>query len=155
MPSCDIRRLDADDMTEAAAVHRAAFNAALPSLADLHTPAEDRVYWREHLFETCTIWGATEGRHLLGVIAVRPGWIEQLYILPGRQGEGIGSALLARARKGQVTLDLWTFQVNDRARRFYETRGFVAVEQTDGHGNEEREPDIRYRWQVQTGWSAT
>jgi hypothetical protein len=32
------------------------------------------------------------------------------------------------------------------ARRFYERHGFVAVEHTDGAGNEEREPDVRFLW---------
>ena len=43
-------------------------------------------------------------------------------------------------------LQLWTFQRNAQARRFYEARGFVVVEQTDGAGNEEKEPDARYLW---------
>lgn len=38
------------------------------------------------------------------------------------------------------------FQLNDKARRFYERRGFVAVEFGDGTGNEEGEPDVRYHW---------
>ncbi|MDP9464580.1 MAG: GNAT family N-acetyltransferase, partial [Actinomycetota bacterium] len=41
-------------------------------------------------------------------------------------------------------LQLWTFESNDRARRFYERHGFTAVEFTDGAGNEERWPDVRY-----------
>lgn len=41
---------------------------------------------------------------------------------------------------------LWTFQRKARARRFYKARGFVAVEQTDGSRNEEKEPDVRYLW---------
>jgi putative acetyltransferase len=41
-------------------------------------------------------------------------------------------------------LRLWTFQRNAGARRFYERNGFAAVELTDGLGNEEREPDVRY-----------
>ncbi|GHD97675.1 hypothetical protein GCM10010339_00960 [Streptomyces alanosinicus] len=43
-------------------------------------------------------------------------------------------------------LSLWTFQVNKPAHRFYERHGFTAVESTDGSGNEEREPDVRYVW---------
>jgi putative acetyltransferase len=38
------------------------------------------------------------------------------------------------------------FQANERARRFYEKRGCVPVEFTDGSGNEEKTPDVRYRW---------
>jgi hypothetical protein len=37
---------------------------------------------------------------------------------------------------------------NAPARRFYQSRGFVLVEQTDGSRNEEQEPDARYRWAV-------
>jgi len=44
-------------------------------------------------------------------------------------------------------IELWTFQVNEAAARFYERHGFVAAERTDGAGNEERSPDIRYTWQ--------
>ncbi len=43
-------------------------------------------------------------------------------------------------------LELWTFQVNARARRFYERHGFVEVDRTDGGHNEERQPDVRYAW---------
>ena len=37
-------------------------------------------------------------------------------------------------------------QQNERARRFYEARGFRAVEFTDGEANEEKTPDVRYEW---------
>jgi len=40
----------------------------------------------------------------------------------------------------------WVFEQNDRARRFYEAHGAVAVEFTDGSGNEEKTPDVRYEW---------
>lgn len=43
-------------------------------------------------------------------------------------------------------LQLWTFQVNGPAQRFYERHGFIAVERTDGSGDEQHEPDIRYVW---------
>jgi hypothetical protein len=39
---------------------------------------------------------------------------------------------------------LWCFQANSGARRFYERHGFVAVEFTDGHDNEEGCPDVLY-----------
>ncbi len=43
-------------------------------------------------------------------------------------------------------LQLWTFASNVRAQRFYERHGFVVVERTDGSGNEEKAPGLRYRW---------
>jgi putative acetyltransferase len=58
----------------------------------------------------------------------------------------MGCALLDIAKAVSGSLQLWTFQRNIAARRFYEARGFVAVEETDGSHNEEREPDVLYRW---------
>jgi GNAT superfamily N-acetyltransferase len=141
-----IRRLELADMAAAALVHRAAFDHALPWLTGLHTPDEDRWFYRERMFATCTLWGAFEGEVMTGVIACHDDWIEQLYVLPGAQGGGTGSALLEIAKQRAERLQLWTFQRNTRARRFYEARGFVSVEETDGSGNEERQPDVRYFW---------
>jgi hypothetical protein len=31
-----------------------------------------------------------------------------------------------------------------QARRFYEARGFALIQETDGTGNEEKEPDALY-----------
>lgn len=141
------RQLGLDDMDAAAHVHRAAFDHALPWLAGLHTPDEDRWFYRERVFPSCTLWGAFDHGALTGFIALHDDWIEQLYVLPQAQGRGIGSELLDVARRGADRLQLWTFQRNARARRFYEARGFALVEQTDGARNEEREPDARYLWE--------
>ena len=53
--------------------------------------------------------------------------------------------LLAHAmRTLELPIRLYTFQANVGARRFYERHGFVAIEFTDGHANEERCPDVLY-----------
>lgn len=132
-------------MDEAARVHRVAFDAALPRLAGRHTPEEDRWFFRERVFPACELWGAFDGAAMRGMIAFRAEWIDQLYVMPQAQGDGVGSALLQIAKDGCAGLQLWTFQGNVRARRFYERRGFALVRQTDGD-NEEQEPDALYRW---------
>ena len=141
-----LRRLELGDMDAAAHVHRMAFDDRLPWLAGLHTPEEDRAFYRQRVFAELTLWGATEGNAIVGIIAFRPDWIDQLYVLPSAQGRGTGTSLLRIAQGRAPSLQLWTFQRNMRARRFYETRGFVAIRETDGQANEEREPDILYRW---------
>jgi len=45
---------------------------------------------------------------------------------------------------GGLTLD--TFQVNARARRFYERNGFRIDALGDGTSNEAGQPDVRYVW---------
>ena len=69
------RRLDLDDKDAAAAVHR----AALLIFQRLHTPEEDRRYFREQVFRMCEVWGAFDEGTLVGIIAFREDWIDQLY----------------------------------------------------------------------------
>ena len=141
-----LRRLAFGDMDLAAIIHRVSFDQALPTLAGLHTPDEDRWFYRERMFPTCQLWGAFEATAMLGVIAFRDGWIDQLYVLPSAQRRGVGSKLLRVAQREFDQLHLWTFQRNIIARRFYEARGFVLVKETAGARNEEKEPDALYRW---------
>jgi GNAT superfamily N-acetyltransferase len=140
-------RLGLQHMDEVARIHRAAFDAALPWLAGLHTPEEDRSFFRERVHAECEIWGAIEGGRLEAFIAVRDGFVDQLYVLPSAQRKGLGTALLAKAQSRFPSLRLWTFQRNLAARSFYEARGFVVLEETDGAGNEEKEPDALYQWE--------
>jgi GNAT superfamily N-acetyltransferase len=140
------RRLQLADMDAAARVHRAAFDQALPWLIGLHTPDEDRWFYRERVLKACQVWGAFEDDAMNGIIAFRDDWIDQLYVLPDAQRRGVGSELLDVAKRACDRLQLWTFQRNAPARRFYEARGFALIEQTDGAGNEEKEPDARYLW---------
>ena len=84
---------------------------------------------------------------IVGFMTVADGELDQLYVRPDRLGHGFGVRLLALAKARQPRgLGLYTFQVNARARRFYERNGFTVVDLNDGDRNEERQPDIRYAW---------
>lgn len=144
------RKLGLGDMDAAATVHRVSFDECLPWLGGLHSAEEDRGHFRDKVFRACEVWGAFEGGMLLGIIAFREGWVDQLYALPGAQRRGIGRALVRIAQSRYSGLSLWTFQRNELARRFYEALGFLLVEKTNGDGNEEREPDALYRWAKNT-----
>lgn len=98
------------------------------------------------MFKTCAFWGAFDGAVMIGMIAFRKDWIDQLYVLPDAQRRGTGTELLGVAQRSLDRLQLWTFQRNMHARRFYEARGFALVRETDGAGNEEKVPDALYRW---------
>ncbi|MFJ3668534.1 GNAT family N-acetyltransferase [Streptomyces sp. NPDC090106] len=84
---------------------------------------------------------------IVGMMVLNGGLLSQLYLAPDWRGRGIGDRFIRLAKdRSPDGLHLWAFQVNEPARRFYERHGFVAVEYTDGSGNEEREPDVRYEW---------
>ena len=84
---------------------------------------------------------------VVGMMVTGPGDLDQLYVRPDRLGAGIGRRLLDLAKeRSPEGLKLYTFQVNARARRFYERNGFVAEWFGDGPANEEGQPDVRYAW---------
>jgi len=96
---------------------------------------------------SCRVSVACMAEAVVGILATSEAkgisWIDQLYVLPGFVGQGIGSALLGH---GLASLPrpvrLYTFQANAGARRFYKRHGFSAIEFTDGSLNEERCPDV-------------
>ncbi len=142
-----LRPARADDGAAVAEVWLRSFAAALPTVRLAHTDDEVRRWVRDELVVRPDTWVAEAGSSVVGVMALSTGWIDTLYLDPDARGQGIGDRFVALAQERQPDgLQLWTFQVNGPAQRFYERHGFVAVERTDGSGNQEREPDVRYRW---------
>ena len=135
-----IRRATADDVEEIVAIFEPSF-ALLDFLPQLHTHEEHLAY-----FGRCVQDGEA---YLLGRgFAILQGdWLTHLYVHPDEIGTGVGHALFEDVRKRRPEgFQFWVFQQNERARRFYEAHGAVAVELTDVSGNEERTPDVRYEW---------
>ena len=92
---------------------------------------------------------ASESSLVVGYIALSETMAVQLDVKPGRTGEGIKSRLIELAKAQRPDgFELWTYEVNAGARRFYERHGFEAVVRGDGSGNEEHQPDVRYAWRA-------
>ncbi|MGZ8361009.1 MAG: GNAT family N-acetyltransferase [Allosphingosinicella sp.] len=142
----DLRRLRRAETDAAARIHRLGIMTIPGFDGRLHTAEDDRAYYRDCVFAECEILGAFDGDTLLGYLAWSPGWIDHLYVDPAHHGHGIGGQLLERVQSRVDDIQLWTFQVNRGARRFYERHDFLAEEFTDGRDNDEQTPDVRYRW---------
>ena len=140
------RQATVDDIPAIAGIHRRSFFAAMPHMPVLHTTEEGLAFYTKAVFPSMTIWVVEETSVAIGFIAYRKDWIEQFYIDPPHQGRGLGSQLLAKAKSENHSLNLWTFQCNQRARSFYEKHGFAISRMTDGSDNEERQPDVLYTW---------
>lgn len=140
-----IRKSNPNDAVAIADVHMQSRREAMPWLPKIHTESETQ-WWIEHsVLPNQDVWVAEADDRIVGFAARDGDMLEQLYVLPGYQGRGIGSDLLRAARMSSTeALRLWTFQRNTAARKFYERHGFRAVRFTDGTGNEEREPDVLY-----------
>jgi len=141
-----IRPAAAADAGEVADVYLASFHATY-DFRLAHTDDEVRAWIGQTVALGGTWVAIDEMGTLVAMMQVKPGQLDQLYVRPERLGEGIGRQLLDVAREHSPDgLTLYTFQVNDRARRFYERNGFVAEWFGDGSANEERQPDVRYVW---------
>ena len=143
-----LRRAVVADAEAVADVWIASYAEALPTVTRAHDDDEVRGWIRERLVPTTECWVAVDGGDgtVVAMMALTPGWIDQLYVLPAYQGRGVGSALVRLAQESPDALELWTFQVNVPARAFYARHGFREVELTDGATNEEHEPDVRLLW---------
>ena len=138
-----IRRATRDD---AGAVSRVFVRARdemayLPRIADEHRPLLGGWF-----IDRNEIWIA-EQEVVIGFLGLNGDEVSHLYVEPGLQSQGIGSALLDHAKGLRPQrLELWVFQENDGARGFYERHGFRLVKLTDGAGNIEKKPDALYEW---------
>jgi GNAT superfamily N-acetyltransferase len=143
----DIRLAGPADAAAVADVYLASFHATY-DFPLAHSDDEVRAWVRDVLVPGGGTWLAVEpDGQAVAMMETTPGELGQLYVRPGRLGEGIGRRLLDLAReRSPGGLTLYTFQVNARARRFYERNGFVADWFGDGGANEEGQPDVRYAW---------
>lgn len=145
-----VRRATAEDAASAARTLLASRLAAEATGAIPFGPREDDDVLRWFVAEVMTtreVWVAESGAEVVGVLVLDGAWLDHLYVPPHRARQGIGSLLLSLAMAVRPHgFDLWVFQSNLAARGFYEGRGLVEVERTEGRDNEERAPDLRYRW---------
>ncbi|NEB01533.1 GNAT family N-acetyltransferase [Streptomyces sp. SID13726] len=144
-----VRRATAADALAAADLYLRSFAAALPTVVRPRSDDEVRAYLRDIVVPLRETWVAEvrETGAIVGLMVLADDLLSQLYLDPDWRGRGLGDRFVALAKeRSPGGLSLWTFQVNGPAQRFYERHGFVEAERTDGSGNEEREPDVRYVW---------
>jgi GNAT superfamily N-acetyltransferase len=135
-------------MAEVAEVFRKSFRATYPNFLELHSAAEDRVFFTGVVFEKNSVYLAqtVEDDRAVGFIAFNCDFIDHLYVAPEAQKNRIGSELIAIAKRESDKLRLWTFQQNTGARAFYKKQGFLEILETDGFETQEKQPDVLLEW---------
>lgn len=156
-----IRHAVAGDAAAIADVWLESFKATY-SFPPAHPDGDVHRWVRDVLLPRDETWVAVEEGDETGVTGETGGTVvafmaldgpnlDQLYVRPGWLGRGIGSRLVQLAKERRPAgLRLYTFQVNTRARRFYERHGFVGEWFGEGEANEEGQPDVRYAWRPAT-----
>jgi ribosomal protein S18 acetylase RimI-like enzyme len=139
-----IRRATPEDGREVSRVFAAARGdmTYLPRIDDEHRPLLGGWF-----IGRGPIWVSEQNGLIVAFAGVSDEELTHLYVDPTSQSQGIGTELLDHAKSVQPErLELWVFQKNEGARRFYERHGFRLVKLTDGAGNMEKEPDALYEW---------
>ncbi|MFC5178913.1 GNAT family N-acetyltransferase [Nocardioides taihuensis] len=146
MAELTLRRGGVEDSEAVADVHLAARReAAMPT--GVHPDDDVRQWLRGRIEGGDEVWVAETGDGVVGYARLTPGWLDDLYVVPGHARSGVGSALLDLVKHRHADgFCLWVFEMNAPARAFYRRHGLVELEHTDGAANEERSPDLRMAW---------
>jgi len=147
-----IRQARHNDARDCAQVYLRSRAFALPTVPFVHGDADVRRWMSDDVVGRTDMWiaevdGTVVGFMVLGEGRDNAGWIDHLYLDPAWMGRGVGDRFVQLAKERRPGgLQLWTFQVNEPARRFYARHGFVEAGLGNGSGNEERTPDVRMAW---------
>ena len=142
---------DEEYALETVKMWRASMEKAL-DMIDPHT-YEEQLDYLASLVEKYSLYLALDGDGIerascvVGFMVVGDTELDQLYIHVDYQGAGIGKRLLERAKEqSSGMLQLYTFDINKPAQRFYEKHGFTIIGR--GIEGESGRADIRYEWTV-------
>ena len=143
-----IRDYHAGDFDAVTILWRVAREKSLPEFQNAkgHFFYEDQDYFRNAILEANQVFVVETEQHPIAFMAVKDEFVDQLYVHPDCQRQGVGRALLDFARKiSPEHVWLYTLQINLNARLFYEKNGFIA-EKFGISPAPESEPDVEYHW---------
>jgi len=145
-----IREYRDDDFDAVTILWRIAREKAMPEFQQTkgHFFYEDQVYFKNNILKDNNVWVVELDDKVVAFMAMAGDFIDQLYVHPDHWRWGIGRLLLDFAReRSPEHVWLYTLQVNENARAFYEKNGFVA-EKFGVSPAPESEPDVEYHWRV-------
>jgi ribosomal protein S18 acetylase RimI-like enzyme len=142
-----IRLYRPEDLDAVVELWYRSWTTVLPGLQHPQPVSEWHRRFREEISQEQTVWVAELDGRVVGFLAmyVPRGYVDQLYVEPALQGQGLGTALLARARAASPGgLSLHALQANVAARAFYERHGFIVGE--TGTNLVNGQPNVEYHW---------
>ena len=110
------------------------------------TLEEAHQVFQQGILSSCDLWVGTQDTRVVAYLAMKGSYIDRLYVNPSEQGKGWGRRFIKHAKALCPNgLELHTHQENQRACRFYEQHGFIAVK-FGVSPPPESVPDVEYYW---------
>jgi len=105
-----------------------------------------REYFQNSVIPGDQLWVWEQDQTPIAFLGIQKDFIDRLYVDPKYHRQGIGLALLQKAKiLSPKHLWLYTHVANQMARSFYEKNGFAA-EKFGVSPAPESEPDVEYHW---------
>jgi GNAT superfamily N-acetyltransferase len=142
-----VREATVADLPGCAAVANAWIDAT-PWLPRVHSHDAIEAMFEPSLLDRRTIFVAETDGAVAGYLSLSPeGLVAALYLAPDARGQGVGKALMDRAKACHPNgLELTVFEPNVDARRFYAREGFESLPDGRETDTEEGVPTLRLRW---------
>ena len=127
--------VDKTNVYAAAEVHSASWREShrsfcAPDFIARHTPERQREYIGKKMRSGSRFYMLVDGGPV-GIVSVTGDLIEDLYVLPEKQGMGYGTELLRFAvEKCRGVPTLWILENNEKAAAFYRGKGFKKTGRT-------------------------
>jgi len=144
----EIRPYRPDDLDETVRLWYRTWHHTFPELRHPQTFDQWRLRFRDEISATEQVWVAEVNGRIVGFLAVKQaaGYLHQLFVDPEWQRQGIGTALMTKAKAlAPEGLSLHTLEQNAEARAFWENHGFRPGRTGINPINEQR--NIEYRWE--------
>ena len=128
-----VRRAEQADHRTATEVLLRSRYASVPAIPPfVHSDEEFKVHFVGTVMPSAEVWVAEVDDAVSGVLVLNGNWIEQLYVDPDWTNQGLGTALVERAKAERPeALDLWTFKSNRGPNAFMNVIAFgPSVEPT-------------------------
>ena len=151
LPYTTFRPAEISDAQEIADVYLTSRKKLVAFAPLAHSDDEVKHWIKEILIPKADVTVALVNDQIVGMMGLikrgETNWIDHLYLHPDFVGHGIGSHMIKLAKSALGSpIQLFTFQENRGAIRFYERHGFVPIKYGDGSENEEKCPDVLMQW---------
>jgi ribosomal protein S18 acetylase RimI-like enzyme len=142
-----IRPYYPDDLEDVVQLWYQTWHHTFPSVQHPQLYPEWKIRFQENLAVRGDIWVAEVDSYIVGfmVLIKEEQYLDQLFVDAAYQNQGIGSALLNKAKEICTQgLTLHTLRQNTQAYTFYKKHGFKEGRVSTNKVN--RQPNIEFRW---------